>query len=361
MRRFGAVVVAMLALGATPAAVMAARSWSLVAAPTVLVAGVPTTVTLDVTNTGGSGGGDEMTCVRVTVPSSFTVSGASIVSVRGQLNGPAVSAWQVVWAGSSMVVFKNPADNFPLVGSTPPLDRATFTITGIAAAPGTMSWSSEAFDKPGSSGGTNCGSGNFPTLQTTFSVVGLTPPPTVAPTPPATPSPRPSPTLTPAPTPTPSPLSVPGLPVPLPSSGPSSSPNADPTGSSPSPAPRQSSTPRASGEQVSARAEKPDADQGVSGPLSLGGVGGPGAGTSPPVGIDAPRIASDDPRLEIGSLAVALLAGAEIWSIPAATLGVPGVILIIWVGLQAAGALAWIPAVRRLRGQERGRESRVAR
>jgi hypothetical protein len=350
MRRFGAVVMAMLALGATPAAVMAARSWSLVAAPTVLVAGVPTTVTLDVTNTGGNGGGDEMTCVRVTVPSSFTVTGASIVSVRGQLIGPTVSAWQVVWSGGSMVVFKNPADNYPLVGSTPPLDRATFTITGTAATPGTMSWSSEAFDKPGSSGGTNCGSGQFPTLQTTFSVVGLAPTPTIAPTPPATPSPRPSPTLTPAPTPTPSPLPLPVQPVPLPSLGHSPSPDPDASGSA-SPAARQSSAPGSPNETDPARADQPDTGPGaVSGPPLFGNPGGTGAGAGPTVAIEAPRIGSNEPRLELGSLAVSLLEGVEIWSIPAATLGVPGVLLIIWVGLQAAGALAWIPAVRRLRG-----------
>jgi hypothetical protein len=353
--RFVAVVVALLALGATPAVVMAARSWSLVPVPTVLVAGVPTTVTLAVTNTGGNGGGDEMTCVRVTVPSSFTVTSASILSVRGQLIGPAVSAWQVVWPGGNMVAFKNPADNYPLVGSTPPIDRATFTITGIAAVAGAMSWSSEAFDKAGSSGTTNCGSGQFPTLHTTFGVIGVAPPPTIAPTPAATPTPRPSPTLTPAPTPTPRPLPVPGLPMPLPSIGPSPSADADPAVSPASPAPRQTSTPDASSEQAPTRADQPDADQGrVLGPPSLGDAGDAGtpAGSSAPVAIDAPRIASDDPKLEIGSLGVALLAGVEIWSIPAATLGVPGVLLIIWVGLQAAGALAWIPAVRRLRTGE---------
>jgi len=132
-------LLALLALGATPAVVLAARSWSIVPTPTVLVAGVPTTVSVAVTNTGGAGGGDEMTCVRVTVPTSFTVTGASIVSVRGQLVGPAVSAWQVVWPDSSLVVFKNPADNYPLVGSTAPVDRAVFTITGVAAVPGSMS------------------------------------------------------------------------------------------------------------------------------------------------------------------------------------------------------------------------------
>jgi hypothetical protein len=346
--------VAVLALSATPAAVLAARAWSLTAAPTVLVAGVPTTVTLNVTNTGGNGGGDEITCVRVTVPSSFTVAGASIVSVRGQLIGPTVAAWQVVWSGGSMVVFKNPADNYPLVGSTPPLDRATFTITGTATTPGTMSWSSEAFDHPGGSGNTNCGSGQFPTLQTTFTVAGLSPSPTITPRPTATPSPRPSPALTPAPTrtPTPSPTPPPAPPTPRPSLSPSPSPDASPAGSS-SPSPRLTSAPGSTDEPDPTLPDQPDTDQdGVSAPSVFGDGGGTGTGTSPAAGIDAPRIAPHDPQLAIGSLAGALLGGIEIWSIPAATLGVPGVLIIVWVGLQAAGALAWIPAVRRLRSDE---------
>ena len=65
---------------------------------------------------------------------------------------------------------------------------------------------------------------------------------------------------------------------------------------------------------------------------------------------DPPTVAFDEQRLDLGSMDVDLLGGVEIWSVPAATLGVPGTLLIIWVGLQAVGALAWIPAVRRLRG-----------
>jgi hypothetical protein len=46
------------------------------------------------------------------------------------------------------------------------------------------------------------------------------------------------------------------------------------------------------------------------------------------------------------------LAGVTIWVVPAAILGVPGVLVIVWVILQALGVLAWLPAVRRLRGGE---------
>ena len=343
----GAMLLALLVLVATPAVVLAARSWSIVTTPTVLVAGVSTTVSLAVTNTGGSGGGDEMTCVRVTVPQSFIVTGASILSVRSQLVGPAVSAWQVVWPGSGFVVFKNPADNYPLVGSTPPIDRAVFTITGVATAPGPMTWSSEAFDKAGSSGTTNCGSGQFPTVQMTFSVIGLAPSPTIAPTQAPTPQPTARPTPTPTPLPVPVPVPLPSPTVPLLSGGTPPTPGPEPTRPPSSPAP--SPTPEPS---PSDRSQPPGTavDEGAAPAAPPPSSGGSGGGAAAPVSTGPPTVAFDEQRLELGAMDVDLLGSVEIWSVPAATLGVPGLLLIIWVGLQAVGALAWIPAVRRLRG-----------
>jgi hypothetical protein len=49
------------------------------------------------------------------------------------------------------------------------------------------------------------------------------------------------------------------------------------------------------------------------------------------------------------------LADVEFWSVPAVGIGVPGLLLIVWVALQAAGVLAWIPAVRRIRGDDKER------
>ena len=63
-------------------------------------------------------------------------------------------------------------------------------------------------------------------------------------------------------------------------------------------------------------------------------------------------MAFDETGLELAAASVGLIDGIGIWSVPAATLGVPGILLIIWVALQAVGALAWIPAVRRLRDGE---------
>jgi hypothetical protein len=44
--------------------------------------------------------------------------------------------------------------------------------------------------------------------------------------------------------------------------------------------------------------------------------------------------------------------GLATWAVPAATLGLPGLLVLLWVAAQAVGALAWIPAVRRLHGEE---------
>jgi hypothetical protein len=43
-----------------------------------------------------------------------------------------------------------------------------------------------------------------------------------------------------------------------------------------------------------------------------------------------------------------LLGGIDIWAIPGLIIGLPGLLLIAFILLQAVGALAWIPAIRRL-------------
>jgi hypothetical protein len=59
--------------------------------------------------------------------------------------------------------------------------------------------------------------------------------------------------------------------------------------------------------------------------------------------------------LEVGLGSIGLLDSATVWAVPAATLAVPGLLLILFVILQAAGALAWVPAVRRLSGNDEER------
>lgn len=44
--------------------------------------------------------------------------------------------------------------------------------------------------------------------------------------------------------------------------------------------------------------------------------------------------------------------GLGVWAIPGAVLGGPGLLVILWVAIQAGVAAAWIPAVRVMRGRD---------
>ncbi len=67
----------------------------------------------------------------------------------------------------------------------------------------------------------------------------------------------------------------------------------------------------------------------------------------------APRLAIDQPGFDIDLKSLWLLGGMDIWAVPAATIAGPGLIVLLWVALQAGGVSFWIPAARRLRGEER--------
>lgn len=190
------------------------------------------------------------------------------------------------------------------------------------------------------------------------------PPPTPAATPP------PTPTLTPAPLTTPgvalpSPsaslpsLPTPGLPgsLPLPSLGPELP--ARPSVGVPSPTPEVTSArpgPSASaGAHPSEASNAPETGSGP--PGGSGGSTGPvvltsGDSDGPPSGgpsATLPSITFDGDRLDLSGSAISLLSGIDVWAVPAATIAVPGLLLLLWLTLQAIGAAAWLPATRRLR------------
>src|SRR6476659_4332641 len=84
----------------------------------------------------------------------------------------------------SKVAFKEPSDSNVLVGLPAAGDSAMFTIAVTPTAAGSTSWTAVAYDKPGSSTSTKCGSGAFPTKTLSFSVAPApTPRPTPTPTP----------------------------------------------------------------------------------------------------------------------------------------------------------------------------------
>jgi diguanylate cyclase (GGDEF)-like protein len=161
------------------------------------------------------------------------------------------------------------------------------------------------------------------------------------------PTPTPTPTRSPSSTPAPTPIATPKPPIlPLPSLVVRPTP-------SPTPSEGATSTPEPS--------------------VSPGSSDGSGAtGGSPrPTGDDA---ASASPQ----TIAFARLTGDAggdagvgleltgifdadfVWFVPAASVGVPGLLVILWVILQAFGALAWIPAVRRMSDESGDRPRRHA-
>lgn len=368
-----------------PGITLAARLWTFAGSPLVASVGVPVTITLNVRNIGGSGGGDEMTCVQVDVPTSFAVSAAAIVSVKGQTS-PAVHRWQTSTgpiSGAVRVTFKNPTDDNPLVG-LPAGDAAVFTITGTPSGAGLVTFTGRAFDKPGSSGDPKCGSGTFPTLGITLSVAlptlpTPTPVPTPSPTPVPTPSPSPMPTPKPtptlAPTPTPTPIvplptiSLPPLPMPTVSLPPTSLPTPTPAPGA-TPAPTAGPTPSPLGDP----AQSPDPAAGASptpsdgGSAFIGGApggragGGPGTGTTGGSNgggsagggtrsdANGPvfRIAGDGPEPVVPVIGAAFAGFDSIdWAVPALTLTVPGLLLMLAVLAQLSASAVWLPIVRR--------------
>jgi hypothetical protein len=352
--------------------------------------GVPLTVTLNVRNIGGNGGGDEITCVQVDVPSSFAVSGVAIVSVKGQTS-PAVHRWQATTGsvgGVTRATFKNPTDDNPLVG-LPAGDAAVFRITGTASGAGLLTLTGHAFDKPGSSGNPTCGSGTFPTIGITLSVAqptlptptpAPTPPPTPQPTPPPTPKPTPTAPPTPAPTPTPtasptrtpSPtlplptLPLPTLPLPTlppptvaPTPTPGGGPTATPAASTPapSPSPAASDTPSAesgsTGSDPSAVPPGPASGGPGSGPAGQGSGSG-GAGTGGGSDAEPPAFTvrgAGASGAGVSVTGVDLVGFDDIdWAVPALTLTVPGILLMLAVLAQLSASAVWLPFVRRWLG-----------
>jgi uncharacterized membrane protein YgcG len=383
-------VLALILVGVVPGAALASpRAWTLVATPLSASVGVLTSVTLDVQNIGGSAGGDEIGCVQVNVPTaSFTISSVAVVSVKGQVSG---HGWQASTAPNGtavQVTFQNPSDDNVLVGQ-PVFDRAVFRITGTPTKVGLMTWNAVAYDKPGS-GGDDCGSGTFPTLSVTLTIAlpalptpipTPTPAPTAAPTP--SPTAAPTPTPTPRPTPTPTPTPIPPLPtltvppVPLPSLTPLPSLLATPRPSStPSPRPDESAAPSV----PPGGTESPDPGSserpvgvvpGGSGSGESGGSGGPG-GSSGGGGAGGPGASGDagagdgrgadangpvfsiggdgpDPVVPLTNAEFAGFDGID-WAVPALTLSVPGLLLIIAVVAQLTASAVWLPMIRRWLG-----------
>jgi hypothetical protein len=225
-----------------------------------------------------------------------------------------------------------------------------FTIRAHATVAGTYLWPNHAHRQQDCSTADQAG---VPLSVTALPAIVPTPVPTPTPTPTPAPTATPAPTVRPTPTATPTPIvplpsvSLPGLPTLFPSATPTPTPTADATSvPSASPTPASSS---AAGES----AGPSDGSSGGAGSGSNGASGG-AAGQTLVVGRPADN-AGGGTELTIGGLD--LFDAGYAWLVPTAVVGGPGMLVILFVLLQAAGAIAWIPAVRRL-GEEKGRALR---
>jgi len=190
------------------------------------------------------------------------------------------------------------------------------------------------------------------------------PPPTPTPPPAPTPTPTAIPTATPTATPTPTLLpTLPPLPTllptlpPLPTLLPAPSPSGRPD---PSARPTASVTPAPTSTGSAGTSAGPGSSKdggSGGGPIAAGPIAGgpsippdgPGGGPGGAAGFVVGR--PDPARIEgLGDLAVVGIGGLVEWAVPALVLSVPGLLLVIAVLAQAAGALFWVPVARRWLG-----------
>ena len=240
------------------------------------------------------------------------------------------------------------------------------------------------------------------TVTMHVSASGSTPMPTASPPPTPTPTPIPTPPPTPRPTPPPTPRPTPSLPLPTPTlplptvslpplpsvslppvvlptppttATPTPPPTARPTptptgGATPSPAPGASSTSTDPGATPSPGTGAGSGGSGGAG--GSGGGGGPGGANGSGTGGGGGSVAvgsgpgsgggsdADGPVFSVGGdgptpvvpIVNAGLAGFDgiDWAVPALTLTVPGILLMLAVLAQLSAGAIWLPFVRRWLG-----------
>lgn len=317
-----------LALG-TPRPASAALLWTLVATPTAVSTGADTTFTLTATN------GDLLTeigCVIVDVPASFSITGVGVVG------STAGDSWIAGRSGNRVTAqTTSGGDRLEL------LQSVTFTVRATALSSGSIAWGANAFRQQDCSGG-----GSLIGVPPVVLVTGPAVTPTPAPTAPPTPAPTPAPTAPPTPTPTPAPTA---RPTPVATARPTAASSPPTPASSPSATPRPASSAAAAAPTEAPRAR----ESAAAAPQPGAGSGGPSGGappTTPSTGEEAAVVSVpvEEERVALADASIGLLAGVSTWAVPAATIAGPGLLVLVWVAIQATGAMAWVPAARRLRG-----------
>jgi len=330
-RVLAAVANAALLAAATAGAAHAALAWTLTASPLAVSTGSTTTFTLTATNLLGLLSSEEIRCIVVDVPANFTLGEVGVVG------SSAGDSWAAAKAGNRVTVqASSGGDRLGL------LDTVTFTVGATAMSSGSLAWASNAYRDEGCSG--------------TASLLGV-PPIVVVSDPAVTPTPAPTPTSPPTPKPTPTPV-----PTVSPTASPTASASPTPGPGSPTPKPPPATnapTPRPSPAGAVAPTSTPGPSARQTEPPSESAAPTPGDEEGPavrtPLSIGAPDPSGGN--VPVVQPVTALLSTPS-WFVPAAAIGGPGLLVIVWIGLQVVGATLWIPAIRRLRGEERRGPSR---
>ena len=308
---------------------VAAVLWTLVAVPLTATQGQSTTFTLTATDLLGSG--EDIGCVSVSLGSAFAVSGAAISSVS---NG---GSWVAAHTATSATVHSQDGGD-----RLNPLQSVVFTITATPQLAGVLTWDAVAYAQQDCTGPT----GSSTVLVT---VLGAAASPT--PTPTATPSATPNPTPTPSPAATPTPGRTK---APEASPSPSGSPRSSSATGQPSPSIAAGSSPTGSAAPAGVGASSAG-----DGPRPGGTDGGiPAGGRSASALHVVGDAASDEPGPVAG---VGNLQLGSAWFVPAAVVGGPGLLVLLWLGLQLLAGIAWLPAGLRVRGSAPGQLSGVVR
>lgn len=347
MRRLALTAIAVLSLTISSAGTARALSlWTLTGSPLVATAGQPTTFHMLATNLLGPPAG----CVNVEIPSSFVIQWVgNVVAADG-------AAWTASVSGTWVDV-KSTSGSWLL----DPLEWVSFDMQLLPTQAGTWTWNNHVHVSNQCAGTPYNGA---PVIVVVAPQILPTPPPTPPPTPVPTPPPTPVPTPRPTPAPTPAPSDNPTLPPlptplptlpPLPPPLPTLPPGATPLptlppipGFTPPPDPTQGASPAPTSSPGASPAPEPAAigvnPAAPGGPSSAGGTGS----TTGPVGRIAELDEAGVGSIGLGADVFGLLDGDLVWFVPGAAVGVPGLLVLLWIALQTAGALAWVPAVRRM-------------
>ena len=148
-----------------PAAVHALQIHSVVISPTTAVVGTPTTFTVTVTNLSVSPGQTLMSCVRIAIPASLTLSGTPAVTA---LDPPVPPGTSRTWSAPTVVTGAlQTVRTGVVINDVNPDGQVVVTFTGTPTAPGDLTFTTSAFGQVNCSGQSSLLSGTQPTVTVT--------------------------------------------------------------------------------------------------------------------------------------------------------------------------------------------------